>query len=202
MDLERRPVWPLELELRRAGRSIFGSFRYGATATVADRGRRRKESFAPQAFDFAVNDPDREINLLLGHDFNNALASRRAGSLVLEDTPDRLLFRAELPDEAEQTIAQIDAVKQLRQGLVGGISPGFRVPPRDVVPDAETEIPEPGNPGVSIRVIKHAVLYELSLVARPAYEETEVDVRSMRPPTVLPDPPSPTVGGRRRRVWL
>ena len=193
--LETRAAWPVELELRRSGRSIFGSFRYGATATVADRGRRRKESFAPQAFDYAVNDPDSEINLLLGHDFNNALASKRAGSLTLEDTPERLIFRAELPDEAAQTIAQVDAVKQLRQGLVGGLSPGFRVPPRDVVPDAESEIPEPGNPSVSIRVIKHAVLYELSLVARPAYDETEVDVRSL--------PGSQTVSRPRRRwVWV
>ena len=194
MELETRAAWPVELELRASGRQIFGAFKYGSTATVSDRGRRRKESFAPRAFRFAVDDPEREINLLLGHDFNNALASRRAGSLVLEDTDAALVFRAELPVEAAQTIAQVDAVKQLRQNLVGGVSPGFKVPPRDVVPDAETEIPEPGNPAVAVRVINHAVLYELSLVARPAYEDTEVDVR-----TLFADRAAPQ---RRRRVWL
>ena len=43
---------------------------------------------------------------------------------------------------------------------------------------AEIDIPEPGNPGVSIRVIKHAVLYELSIVSRPAYGSTDVDLRA------------------------
>ena len=41
----------------------------------------------------------------------------------------------------ETSEAQLDA------GLAVGILPLFRVPPRDVVPNAEQDIPEPGNPG-------------------------------------------------------
>ena len=175
--METRASWPADLEIRQGGRTISGAFRYGSVATVRDRGRVRKESFAPRAFRFAVDDTEREINLLLGHDFNNPIASRRAGSLVVEDGPEALVFRAELPEEAAQTIAQVDAVKQLRQGLVGGISPGFRVPPASAVPNAETLLDEPGNPGVQIRRINEAVLFEISLVARPAYPDTEADVR-------------------------
>ena len=46
-----------------------------------------------------------------------------------------------------------------------------------MVPDAERLIPEPGNPGVSIREINQAVLYELSIVSRPAYASTKLDLR-------------------------
>ena len=50
----------------------------------------------------------------------------------------------------------------IRAGLAGGVSPGFRVPPASVVANAEAFEPEPGNPGVQVRVINQAVLHELS----------------------------------------
>ena len=71
-----------------------------------------------------------------------------------------------------------DAVLATRGGLVGGISPGFTVPPLSIVPDAERFIPEPDNPGVQIRQINQAVLFEMSLVTRPQYKETVVDLRA------------------------
>ena len=70
-----------------------------------------------------------------------------------------------------------DTVLAVESGLVGGISPGFVVPPRSRVPNAERLTPEPGNPSVLIREINDAVLYELSLVTRPAYPDTEVEHR-------------------------
>ena len=191
MEIETRAIWPLEL--RQSGRTLSGTFPYRALATIRDRGRVRKETFAPRAFSFAVEDPQREIHLLSGHSFDRPLARKINGTLVLEDTDDGLSFRAELPPEGEQTAYMVDTLKQLRAGLVGGISPGFSVPPRDVVPNAEELVPEPGNVGVQIRVINAAVLYELSLVTRPAYSETDVDVRALQ----APDMPR-----RRFRVWL
>ena len=80
-------------------------------------------------------------------------------------------------------------------GLMVGVSPGFRVPPLDVVPGAETLEPEPGNPGVSIRVIREAVLTELSIVTRPAYPDTGVATRAAAPGAG----PGPV---RRWRIWL
>ena len=94
------------------------------------------------------------------------------------DGDDAVRFEVDLPDVADQPSHMRDAVAMVRSGLAGGISPGFRVPPRNVVPEAETLEPEPGNPGVDIRVIRQAVLYELSIVTRPAYAETSVDVRA------------------------
>lgn len=194
--METRSIFPVELELetRRGGgfSAFFGSFPYRSRATVRDRGRVRKEEFVEGAFAFALNDKTRDIHLLSGHDYGKPLASRNAGSLELTDGPDALQFRATLPpDEARPTWME-DAVKATAAGLTVGVSPGFRVPPKSVVPGAEELIPEPGNPGVSIRRIREAVLFELSLVTRPAYGDSAADVRSAGEVADL----------RNRRVWL
>lgn len=178
--LETRGYFPGELELRQSerGRELVGSFPYDSQATIRDRGRVRKERFAHGAFDFALQDETREIHLLVGHSYDKPLAVRTKGTLTLESNAERLSFRATLPTEIEQPTYMRDTLMQMRAGLIGGISPGFRVPPSSVVGNAEELVDEPGNPGVQIRVINAAVLYELSLVTRPAYDETEVDVRS------------------------
>ena len=123
----------------------------------------------------------RNVHILAGHDFNKPLGSLMTGASiveVLDDEDPRVEFNIDLPeDEGRWPFYMQDAVRQVEAGLIGGISPGFLVPPKDVVPDAETEEPEPGNEGVTVRVIRHAVLYELSLVTRPSYSETSVDVR-------------------------
>ena len=82
-----------------------------------------------------------------------------------------------------------DTVLAIRAGLVGGISPGFNVPPRAAVPDAESEEPEPGNPGIFIRVLRTVLVPEFSLVTRAAYSDsTSVEMRaeSTDPPTLDP----------------
>ena len=111
---------------------------------------------------------------------------------MLVDGDDGLEFAAELPAEGDQPTYMQDVLKELQAGLVGGISPGFRVPPADVVPDAEKLEPEAGNPGVMVRVIRAAVLFELSLVTRPAYQDTKVDLRHQADPAPA----------QRRRLWL
>ena len=179
--LETRAIFPVEdLEIRQgeSGRSLRGRFPYGSRATVRDRGRVRKETFGPRAFRFAVEDGEREVHLLSGHSYDRPLATKRGGTLKLEDRDDALIFEAMLPEEAQQPSWMRDTILALQGGLVGGISPGFRVPPASAVPNAERLIPEPGNPGVQIRQINQAVLHELSLVTRPAYPETDVDLRA------------------------
>lgn len=172
-------IYPVEgLEVRQAGRLLAGAFKYGSTATIRDRGRVRKERFAPRAFQHAVNDEEREINLLSGHTFAQPLASKRRGSLRLADSNDALEFEATLPPENEQPSWMRDAVLGVRAGLINGVSPGFRVPPVSAVARATELIPEPGNPGVAIRLIREAILYELSLVTRPAYPDTALSIRA------------------------
>lgn len=180
--MEQRAIWPVRgLEVRAEGRSpvIRGRFPYGDLATIADRGQVRKERILPGAFAFTLDDPDLEVNLLFGHSFDKPLASRKAGSLILKDSDDALTFAATIAAELLDVSHVRDALALLAAGLVTGISPGFRVPPKEAVPDNERLDPEPGNPGVFIRTLLALVLYELSLVTRPAYAASQAELRAL-----------------------
>ena len=180
MELEYL-LYPCEgLEIRQRGKrpTLSGRFPYGRLATKRDRGSTRKETIMPLAFDFAIKDQTREISLLYGHAFDKPLGSRLRGSLIVRNDKDGVEFEATLPDPAEQPSWVRDAMLAVQGGLVHGVSPGFRVPPLGVVDNAESLIEEVGNPGVFIRQINHAVLAELSLVSRPAYPDTGVEIRS------------------------
>ena len=212
-------IWPGELELRQDGRTLTGSFPYMASATLRDRGVVRKERFRPGAFSFTLQgfrDPPSgaappaqppEVNLLSGHDFGKPLASRRAGSLKLRDSERALVFEARLPPVTEWPTWMRDAVDAVRAGLFQGVSPGFRLPPPDVVAVAERLVDEVGT-GIKIREILAAILFELSLVTRPAYSESSVDVRADQGlleggnRIVCPRGPREITAAERRFPWL
>ena len=120
----------------------------------------------------------RNVDLLSGHSFDKPLASLIAGTLELTDGRDGLRFEATLPPDGEQPSWMVDTLRAVDSGLARGISPGFRMPPASVVQNAETDEPEPGNPGVTIRVIRQALLPELSIVTRPAYAGSSVELRA------------------------
>ena len=157
---------------------MHGSFAYGSVATRSDRGTVRKERFDSGSFDFALKDPKREINLLADHSFGKPLASKLEGSLKFTDTSKALTFVAMLPEESRQPSWVRDAVLATQAGLIRSLSPGFTVPPASILPDAEVFEDEPGNPSVQIRVIKAAVLFEMSLVTRPSYKDSMVELRA------------------------
>ena len=170
-----------DLEIRQFGgaRSIVGTFHYGTTGTVSDRGRVRKESFASRAFRFAIDqEPDRKIDLLVGHDFGKPIASRQSGSLVIADSAEAVTFTATLPEEALTPSWVLDVEKAIANKTMIGLSPGFRVPPVSAVPNAERLIAEPGNPGVQIRQINDAVLREFSIVTAGIYDDAMVELRA------------------------
>ena len=181
-------VFEGDLEIRRVGggRRLRGRFPYRTRATVRDRGRVRKESFAPRAFAYSLAQPERRIDLLVGHEFAKPIANRQSGTLILEDTADALTFEATLPSVPPSWVVDVELA--IASGLMTGLSPGFSVPANSIVPGAETLEPEPGNPGVQVRVINHAVLRELSIVTSPAYEEAAVDLRAFGLPPTLPMP--------------
>lgn len=181
--METRAIWQAAgLEVRRQGKApqIRGLFPYKALAVIADRGKVRKETIMPGAFNFTLDDPDLEVNLLFGHSFDKPLASRKNGSLILQDTEDALTFTATIDPALEDVSHVRDALAMLSSGLVTGISPGFRVPPKETVPNNERLDPEPGNPGVFIRTLLALVLYELSLVTRPAYQASQAELRALQ----------------------
>jgi len=189
------------LELRRqsdGSARLRGRFPYGKAAVLSDGGRTgrpRKERFAPKAFAYRVEDPKEDIHLLVGHDFGFPLASKLTDTLNFRDTDEALFFDASIPQAVAETQHGRDALALLAAGLAIGLSPGFRVPPRRAVADAETIEEEPddgtldedGQPrrGAIIRTVKAALLYELSIVTRPAYTEAQVEARSW---AVTPEP--------------
>jgi HK97 family phage prohead protease len=188
------------LELRRSadgGTRLRGRFPYNKAAVLSDGGRTgrpRKEVIAPRAFAYRVDRQDEDIHLLVGHDFGQPLASRAAGTLTLKDTDEALLFDALVTVEMQRVSWVQDALAALSAGLIAGISPGFRIPPERAVKDAETvedegSDPENGMHNAIIRTVWAALLYELSLVVKPAYPDTQVEARNWQAGTViLPEP--------------
>lgn len=178
------PVFSGRLELRDAGdgsRRLTGAFPYNSRAVIHSGGngqRPRKEVFAPGSLSFAIEDPDRDIHLLVGHDFNRPLASRKARTFLLNDTDDALTFEAIITQEIQASTWWTDFLAAFLSGLIGGISPGFSVAPRERVRVPEkTEDENPAEGNALIRTIFAAILFELSLVTRPAYPNTELDLR-------------------------
>lgn len=172
----------LELEERAAKsrkRRLKGRFPYGKRATMSDggkTGRPQKEEFAPRAFSYRVDREDEDIHLLIGHSYDRPIASRGAGSLSLIDRDDALTFEALIDEETQEISWVQDFFRAFAAGLVGGISPGFRLPPPRAVAKAEAVTEEDPKLGTAlIRTIFQALLYELSMVTRPAYDETEVE---------------------------
>ncbi len=160
---------------------LRGRFPYNSRAVLSDGGRTgrpKKELFAPGAFRHSI-ETGQEVHLLVGHSFDRPLASRSAGSLELEDTPEALVFNAVIAATMMGVTHVRDALASLDAGLIAGISPGFRMPPLQTVPNAEEVTEEDPSEGRAlIRTVREAILFELSLVTRPAYPETQVEQRS------------------------
>ncbi|MBI1416079.1 MAG: hypothetical protein GC146_02545 [Limimaricola sp.] len=189
-----------ELELRRKARDgsrrLRGKFPYKKRAILSDGGRTgrpRKEEFAPHAFAWRINQPDQDIHLLIGHDYGKPLASRSAGTLEIHDAADAVIFDATITPELQGAQYVQDFFAGFVAGLIGGISPGFRIPPERVAPKAEVTTEEPPSEGMAlIRTIFEALLYEFSMVTVPAYKDTTVEERGG-----LILPPDPAEGLRR-----
>ena len=98
--------------------------------------------------------------------------------LAIQDADDAVTFQAQLPALEESASWVEDTVKAIQAGQMVGLSPGFRVPPKGVIPNAEILRPEPGNPSVMIRQINDAVLREMSVVTSGAYLDALVEIRS------------------------
>lgn len=180
----------LELRKRASGAmALRGRFPYGKAAVLSDGGRTgrpRKEIIAPRAFAYRVNDPKEDIHFLFGHSFDRPLASRGAGTLTFQDTEEALFFEALISAEMQEVSYVRDFLSGFAAGLIMGLSPGFRLPPKRAVAEAETvedegSDPENGAHNAIIRTVHHALLYEVSAVTRPAYDEAQIEARNWNP---------------------
>lgn len=177
----------LELRKRASGAiALRGRFPYGKRAVLSDGGRTgrpRKEVIAPRAFAYRVNKPEEDIHLLVGHSYDRPLASRGAGTLDLADSDDALTFEARITEEMQAVSYVQDFLNAFAAGLIMGISPGFRLPPKRAVPNPEQiedegHDPANGMHNAIIRTVLAALLYELSVVTRPAYPEAQIEARN------------------------
>ena len=176
----------LEVRKRASGAlALRGRFPYNKAAVLTDGGRTgrpRKEVIASRAFSYRVERHTEEIHLLVGHDFGQPLASKGAGTLALRDGDDALTFEADITPEMQEVSWVRDALAAMAAGLIVGLSPGFRIPPERTVPNAEKiEEEDPSLGTAIIRTIYAALLYEISIVTRPAYPETQIEARNWTP---------------------
>ena len=157
-------------ELYADGEGIEGEFFYDTDTIISATEKVRKERIKPGAFKYAIESPDREINLVLG-DNSRPLASKKAGSLRLEDGDNSLKFRVE---KLPRTGYVADFLGMLRAGtVVPGVIPFFSPTPKNVAARlfadglASVIEPEKGKPGVFRRVIRSGLLTALSILFRP-----------------------------------
>lgn len=184
----------LELRKRDSGAlSLQGRFPYGKRAVLSDGGRSgrpKKEVIAPGAFAYRVNDPKEDIHFLVGHSFDKPLASRAAGTLDISDSKDALVFTATISPEMQEVSYVRDILASVAAGLTLGLSPGFRLPPKRAVPEPELiedegHDPDNGEHNAIIRTVLQALLYEVSIVTRPAYPEAQVEARNWEPGGII-----------------
>ena len=124
------------------------------------------ESIAKGAFRESLERKD-DVRALFNHDPNFVLGRSKAGTLDLVEDDKGLRVKILPPD----TTLGRDIVKSIERGDISQMSFGFYI-------DSEiASYPESSKPHFTIL---RASLFDVSPVTFPAYEETEVDVKSLR----------------------
>lgn len=121
-----------------------------------------REMIAPGAFTKTIKEAD--VKALLEHDPRWLLGNSKSKTLRLEEDDKGLRIEIDPPD----TTAGRDAVESLKRGDLTAMSFGFR----KIKDRWETKDNKP------LRVLMEVALYDVSLVAYPAYPDTSVALRS------------------------
>lgn len=119
------------------------------------------ERIAPGCFRASLANTDTEVLALLGHDPNQVLARQSNGSLKLTDGADALRFQIRLNPAIQE---HRDLHEKVKSGLLREMSFGF-VADKDDYSDGTDD----DGKRCQIRTVKSGRLYEISLVATPAY---------------------------------
>lgn len=127
-----------------------------------------KERIAPGAFDKALkNNPD--IVAIFNHDLNQVLARTTSKTLAVDSDKRGLSFNFEMPDVSYGN----DILESIKRGDISGCSFEFRVAP------GGEHWQKIGS--LNIRTITEiSDIMDVSLVTRPAYNDTSVSVRSLQ----------------------
>tara|TARA_Y100000310_G_scaffold260344_1_gene269228 strand:- start:2339 stop:2923 length:585 start_codon:yes stop_codon:yes gene_type:complete len=122
------------------------------------------EVIKPGAFARTLTD-GADVRALVGHDSNQVIGRNKAGTLDVFEDDHGLKVEIDPPD----TTAGRDIVESVRRGDIDSMSFGFIV-------ETDSWNTEDGQ---EVRTLEDVELLEVSVVAWPAYQDTEVAVRSM-----------------------
>lgn len=125
------------------------------------------EVIAEGAFDESLR--SNTIKALYNHNTDHVIGSTKSGTLRLESDTIGLRFEIDLPN----TQIGNDLYESVRRGDIDGNSFGFKV-----LRDHWSECEKDGKI-IMKRTLLEVQLYEISPTAFPAYENTEVDCRSL-----------------------
>ncbi len=162
--MERRASQQAPKSEARTVRGYAASF--GTPTTIKDMtGRAFQEVLAPTAFERTLKEqPD--IRLLRDHNPSAIMGRTKSGTLKVGTDAYGLWYECQLPDTQEGR----DMMESIRRGDLDSCSFGFTVKE-----DAWTDGAE-----MPTRELRDVTLYEVSIVAFPAYEVgTTVDLRGV-----------------------
>ena len=151
------------VELRTAGGRLEG---YASVFNQETDLRGFREVVAPGAFSHTLKSGG-DVLALYGHDYNQVLGRRGAGTLELREDAHGLAFSIDPP----ATSLGRDLLVSVQRGDVAGASFGF------VVEKERWAFPENQTPH---RTIEQVELLEISLTAMPAFPQTSVALRSLQ----------------------
>ena len=160
--LERRslPVRELRVE-KEDGRIVGYASVFDETTSI---GGMFDEVVRPGAFARAIKEKQ-DVRALWNHDSNHILGRTKSGTLTLEEDKRGLWIEIDPPD----TQTAHDVIESMRRGDVDSMSFAF-------VATEETWTERKDEP--TLRELKDLDLYDISAVTYPAYEGTEVGLRS------------------------
>lgn len=161
MTTEKRTLTSApELRKDSESRTIRGyAVKYDSETVI---GGQFREVFRPGAFKRALEKQD--VRALLDHDSGRLLGRMSSGTLRLKEDERGLAVEIDLPDTADgQTVHKL-----VERGDLSGMS--FAFSPQVEVWDETEDMP--------LREITDADLFEVSAVTFPAYEDTELALRS------------------------
>jgi len=160
MTMERRSLTAVpEIRASDKGKTISG---YAAVFNQETDIGSFREIVAPGAFQNTISG---DIRALIDHDTGRVIGRSKAGTLRLKEDGHGLAVEIDLPDTTDGR----DLAHLLERGDISGMSFGFRVTKDEW--DETRDIP--------VRTIRSVELFEVSAVAFPAYDGTELAMRSL-----------------------
>jgi len=125
-----------------------------------------REMIAPGAFSKSLKEKD-DVRGLFNHDANFVLGRTKSGTLSLKEDKQGLLSEIDPPDT--QLVRDM-VLEPMRRGDIDKMSFGFEV--------KSQEWRDGEDGALDLRIIREAKLYDVSPVTFPAYDGTDVAVRS------------------------